>query len=181
MSSGGAIALINSFGALGSFVGAYGVGLLNGATGNPGMSFLLMAAALIASAAIMFFMPEKQRPDYFLRLGRGRGQRAFHENGDGGVAGRGLGAVIMHALDQVGDHRAGRERHRVVVGVVDIAAQETHQVPDKHHRIARRVVIVRPAEVSSDASGSVPGRGRAFGIADNPGDVVVGPFSSIAI
>jgi sugar phosphate permease len=57
--SGGAIALINSFGALGSFVGAYGVGLLNGATGNPGMSYLLMAAALIASAGIMFFMPER--------------------------------------------------------------------------------------------------------------------------
>jgi hypothetical protein len=35
--------------------------LLNGATGNPGMSFLLMAASLIASAVIMFFMPEKQR------------------------------------------------------------------------------------------------------------------------
>jgi sugar phosphate permease len=60
--SGGAIALINSFGALGSFVGAYGVGLLNGATGNPGMSFLLMAAALIASAVIMFFLPEKPVP-----------------------------------------------------------------------------------------------------------------------
>ena len=57
--SGGAIALINSFGALGSFAGAYGVGLLNGATGNPGMSFLLMAAALLASAIIMFFMPER--------------------------------------------------------------------------------------------------------------------------
>jgi sugar phosphate permease len=60
--SGGAIALINSFGALGSFVGAYGVGLLNGATGNPGMSFLLMASSLLASAAIMFFMPEKPVP-----------------------------------------------------------------------------------------------------------------------
>lgn len=57
--SGGAIALINSFGALGSFVGAYGVGWLNGATGNPGMSYLLMASALIASAVIMFFMPDR--------------------------------------------------------------------------------------------------------------------------
>ena len=50
--AGGAIALINSMGALGSFVGAYGVGLLNGATGSPSASYLLMAAALLASAVI---------------------------------------------------------------------------------------------------------------------------------
>jgi sugar phosphate permease len=49
---GGAIALINSMGALGSFVGAYGVGMLNGMTGSPGASYLMMAAALIVSAAI---------------------------------------------------------------------------------------------------------------------------------
>jgi sugar phosphate permease len=58
--AGGAIALINSMGALGSFVGAYGVGLLNDATGNSGMSYLMMAAALLASAAITFFLPEKK-------------------------------------------------------------------------------------------------------------------------
>ncbi|HEX4104880.1 MAG TPA: MFS transporter [Rhizomicrobium sp.] len=51
---GGAIALINSMGALGSFVGAYGVGMLNGMTGSPGASYLMMAAALIVSAAITF-------------------------------------------------------------------------------------------------------------------------------
>jgi sugar phosphate permease len=60
--AGGAIALINSMGALGSFVGAYGVGMLNGMTGNPGMSYLLMAAALLASAAITLFLPEKLLP-----------------------------------------------------------------------------------------------------------------------
>ena len=49
---GGAIALINSMGALGSFVGAYGVGMLNSITGSPGASYLMMAAALIVSAAI---------------------------------------------------------------------------------------------------------------------------------
>ncbi|HXB52809.1 MAG TPA: hypothetical protein VNU69_08615, partial [Rhizomicrobium sp.] len=49
---GGAIALINSMGALGSFVGAYGVGLLNGITGSPGASYLMMAAGLVVSAAI---------------------------------------------------------------------------------------------------------------------------------
>jgi sugar phosphate permease len=58
--AGGAIALINSMGALGSFVGAYGVGLLNGATGNSGMSYLMMAAALLASATITFFLPERR-------------------------------------------------------------------------------------------------------------------------
>jgi sugar phosphate permease len=58
--AGGAIALINSMGALGSFFGALAVGWLNGATGNPGMSYLLMAAALIASAAITFFLPERR-------------------------------------------------------------------------------------------------------------------------
>jgi nitrate/nitrite transporter NarK len=58
---GGAIALINSMGALGSFVGAYGVGMLNGMTGSPGASYLMMAAALIVSAAITFFL--MRRPE----------------------------------------------------------------------------------------------------------------------
>jgi sugar phosphate permease len=52
--AGGAIALINSMGALGSFVGAYGVGRLNAATGSPGASYVMMAVALIVSAAITF-------------------------------------------------------------------------------------------------------------------------------
>jgi sugar phosphate permease len=51
---GGAIALINSMGALGSFVGAYGVGMLDSITGSPGASYLMMAAALLVSAAITF-------------------------------------------------------------------------------------------------------------------------------
>jgi len=51
---GGAIALINSMGALGSFVGAYGVGMLNSKTGSPGASYLMMAAGLVVSAAITF-------------------------------------------------------------------------------------------------------------------------------
>lgn len=48
----GAIALINSFGALGSFVGAYVVGLLNGYTGNPQASYLFMAGSLFLSALL---------------------------------------------------------------------------------------------------------------------------------
>lgn len=55
--AGGAIAMINSMGALGSFVGAYGVGLLNGYTGSSGMSFLMMAAALIVSALLTYLAP----------------------------------------------------------------------------------------------------------------------------
>ncbi len=50
--SGGAMALINSFGALGSFVGAYLVGLLNASTGGFGASYIFMAGSLFISAII---------------------------------------------------------------------------------------------------------------------------------
>jgi sugar phosphate permease len=50
--SGGAIGLINSMGALGSFAGAYMVGYLNSATGGFGTSYLVMAAALLGSSMI---------------------------------------------------------------------------------------------------------------------------------
>lgn len=50
--SGGAMALINSFGALGSFVGAYLVGVLNATTGGFGASYLFMAGSLLISAII---------------------------------------------------------------------------------------------------------------------------------
>jgi sugar phosphate permease len=45
--AGGAMALINSMGALGSFVGSYFVGYLNGATGSPSASYVFMSAALL--------------------------------------------------------------------------------------------------------------------------------------
>ena len=45
--SGEATALINSMGALGSFVGVYVVGYLNGVTGSTGPSFIFMAASLV--------------------------------------------------------------------------------------------------------------------------------------
>lgn len=48
----GAIALINSFGALGSFAGSYLVGYLNGTTGGFGASYIFMAASLFISAII---------------------------------------------------------------------------------------------------------------------------------
>ena len=48
----GAIALINSFGALGSFAGSYLVGYLYGRTGSFGASYLFMAGSLFLSAII---------------------------------------------------------------------------------------------------------------------------------
>jgi sugar phosphate permease len=57
--AGGAFALINSMGALGSFVGAYGVGLLNGATGSSGASYLMMAAGLVVTAVLVLVMPRR--------------------------------------------------------------------------------------------------------------------------
>lgn len=48
----GAIALINSFGALGSFLGAYIVDYLNGVTGGFGASYLFMAGSLFLSAIL---------------------------------------------------------------------------------------------------------------------------------
>jgi sugar phosphate permease len=50
--SGIAMALINSFGALGSFAGAYIVGRLNADTGGYGASYIFMSVALLISALI---------------------------------------------------------------------------------------------------------------------------------
>jgi len=48
----GAIALINSLGALGSFAGSYLVGYLNGSTGGFGASYIFMAGSLLIAAAL---------------------------------------------------------------------------------------------------------------------------------
>lgn len=50
--AGGAMALINSMGALGSFIGSWVVGYLNGATGSPGASYIFMGSALFASVIL---------------------------------------------------------------------------------------------------------------------------------
>ncbi|MDP4211780.1 MAG: MFS transporter [Bacteroidota bacterium] len=60
--SGGAIALINSLGALGSFVGSYVVGYLNGTTGGFGASYIFMAGSLFLSALITLIVV-KNKPD----------------------------------------------------------------------------------------------------------------------
>ncbi|WP_223594079.1 MFS transporter [Neobacillus bataviensis] len=50
--AGGAMALINSMGALGSFAGSYAVGYLNGATGGFSASYIFMAGSLFLSAIL---------------------------------------------------------------------------------------------------------------------------------
>jgi len=50
--SGGAMALINSLGALGSFFGSWFVGYLNGSTGSSAASFIFMAVSLLLSAGL---------------------------------------------------------------------------------------------------------------------------------
>ena|SRR5690554_2126862 len=59
--AGGAMGLINSMGALGSFAGAYIVGYLNGYTGGFGASYILMAAALLSSAIITMIVMKPSR------------------------------------------------------------------------------------------------------------------------
>ncbi|SEI46969.1 Sugar phosphate permease [Azotobacter beijerinckii] len=54
--AGGAMALINSMGALGSFAGSWLVGYLNSATGNPGASFLLMSGALLIAVVLTLLL-----------------------------------------------------------------------------------------------------------------------------
>lgn len=56
--AGGAIALINSLGALGSFVGSYVVGYLNGTTGGFSASYIFMAGSLFLSALITLIAVE---------------------------------------------------------------------------------------------------------------------------
>ena len=60
--SGGAMALINSLGALGSFAGAWVVGYLNGATGGFGASYNFMAGSLLIAAILTILASRKQEP-----------------------------------------------------------------------------------------------------------------------
>jgi sugar phosphate permease len=59
--AGGATALINSMGALGSFIGSYLVGYLNAATGSPSASYVVMAGALVV-AVIMTLLVRPESP-----------------------------------------------------------------------------------------------------------------------
>jgi len=64
----GAIALINSLGALGSFAGAYLVGYLNGVTGGFGASYIFMAGSLLI-AAFLTIIALKQSPKKVINPG----------------------------------------------------------------------------------------------------------------
>ena len=55
----GAIALINSLGALGAFAGSYIVGFLNGSTGGFGASYIFMSGSLFLSAIITLIALKK--------------------------------------------------------------------------------------------------------------------------
>ena len=57
--AGGAIALINSFGALGSFAGSYLVGYLNGSTHGFGASYIFMTISLFGSALLTMGVAKK--------------------------------------------------------------------------------------------------------------------------
>jgi len=59
--AGGATALINSMGALGSFAGTYAVAWLNDWTGSPDISFLTMGSMLALSAVITMALPEGEK------------------------------------------------------------------------------------------------------------------------
>ncbi|HEM8292243.1 MULTISPECIES: MFS transporter [Providencia] len=61
--AGGAMALINSMGALGSFFGSWFVGYLNGATGSPSASYMFMGLALLASVFFTLIVKPNQEPN----------------------------------------------------------------------------------------------------------------------
>ena len=58
--AGGAMALINSMGALGSFFGSWFVGYLNGATGSPSASYMFMGLALLVSVFFTIIVKPNQ-------------------------------------------------------------------------------------------------------------------------
>lgn len=64
----GAIAIINSFGALGSFVGAYIVGKLNVSTGGFGASYIFMSGSLLLSAVLTMIAIKHKRQNIQLDL-----------------------------------------------------------------------------------------------------------------
>lgn len=61
--AGGAMALINSMGALGSFFGSWFVGYLNGVTGSPSASYMFMGLALLASVFFTLIVKPNQEQD----------------------------------------------------------------------------------------------------------------------
>ena len=94
--AGPAMGAVNVFGALGGFAGAYVVGALGGGT-TSGAAFIFMAAALFASAVLMFFVrrPAAQAPE---PAGERLATAAGHATGQNPhPRGRGAGAPIGSA------------------------------------------------------------------------------------
>lgn len=60
--TGEVFAMVNSSGALGSFAGAYLVGLLQAITGTQTAGYLLMSVALLVSALLVFRLPQVSAP-----------------------------------------------------------------------------------------------------------------------
>jgi sugar phosphate permease len=67
----GAIALINSSGALGAFAGSYIVGYLNGIAGGFSTSYIFMAASLFISAILTMVAVKGTKPIYKQKLAAG--------------------------------------------------------------------------------------------------------------
>jgi len=65
--AGGAMALVNSFGALGSFAGAYFVGFLNNVTGSNDASYIFMALSLIIAVVFTIVVKAVSTPDFKLQ------------------------------------------------------------------------------------------------------------------
>ncbi|WP_027093182.1 MFS transporter [Cohnella thermotolerans] len=66
--AGGAMALINSMGALGSFVGSYAVGYLNGATGGFSASYIFMAGSLLISVILTLMVRKAKEQQTAMNL-----------------------------------------------------------------------------------------------------------------
>jgi MFS-type transporter involved in bile tolerance (Atg22 family) len=60
---GEVMALVNSLGALGSFVGTLSVGLLRSATGSDRPGYLLMSLFLVISALLIIWLPKPPATD----------------------------------------------------------------------------------------------------------------------
>ena len=73
-----AIAVVNSFGAIGGFIGSYLVGWLDSATGSSSASFLLMALSLAVAAAIMLWVRPAAAPAVMPEAGVSRADGTKH-------------------------------------------------------------------------------------------------------
>ena len=105
--SGAAMGVINAFGALGGFAGAYVVGALGGGT-NSGAAFIFMAASLLAAGLPMFLVkrPRVLEGEEKLQRTRMRSAAAVLAAGAGASPDPLLGGALESAL-----HSGRRKTH----------------------------------------------------------------------